>query len=56
MPMTDEIQAIVLEGGNAMQIAAAAIRSGVRDLRRSALDKAMNGVTSLAEINRVTKD
>ena len=56
MPMTEEIQAIVLEGGNAMQIAAAATRSGVRDLRRSALVKAMNGVTSLAEINRVTKD
>lgn len=56
MPMTEEIQAIVLEGGNAMQIAAAATRSGVRDLRRSALLKAMNGVTSLAEINRVTKD
>ncbi|SDW27603.1 type IV-A pilus assembly ATPase PilB [Lysobacter enzymogenes] len=56
MPMTEEIQAIVLEGGNAMQIAAAATRSGVRDLRRSALVKALNGVTSLAEINRVTKD
>ncbi|QQP98512.1 type IV-A pilus assembly ATPase PilB [Lysobacter enzymogenes] len=56
MPMTEEIQAIVLEGGNAMQIAAAATRSGVRDLRRSALVKVLNGVTSLAEINRVTKD
>ncbi|MGJ7901087.1 type IV-A pilus assembly ATPase PilB [Lysobacter sp. 1R34A] len=56
MPMTDEIQAIVLEGGNAMQIAAAAIKSGVNDLRRSALIKVMNGVTGLAEINRVTKD
>ena len=56
MPMTDEIQAIVLEGGNAMQIAAAAQRSGVRDLRQSALLKVRNGVTSLAEINRVTKD
>ncbi|MGO1071146.1 type IV-A pilus assembly ATPase PilB [Lysobacter sp. CA199] len=56
MPMTDEIQAIVLEGGNAMQIAAAAIKSGVSDLRRSALVKVMNGVTGLAEINRVTKD
>ncbi|MBX9400034.1 type IV-A pilus assembly ATPase PilB [Lysobacter sp. BMK333-48F3] len=56
MPMTEEIQAIVLEGGNAMQIADAAQRSGVRDLRRSALVKVMNGVTSLAEINRVTKD
>ena len=56
MPMTEEIQAIVLEGGNAMQIAAAATKSGVRDLRRSALVKVLNGVTSLAEINRVTKD
>ncbi|MFD0739138.1 type IV-A pilus assembly ATPase PilB [Lysobacter koreensis] len=56
MPMSDEIQAIVLEGGNAMQIADAARRSGIADLRRSALIKAMNGVTSLAEINRVTKD
>jgi type IV pilus assembly protein PilB len=53
---TDEIQKIVLEGGNAMQIAEAAQRSGVNDLRQSALVKAKNGVTSLAEINRVTKD
>ena len=56
MPMTEEIQAIVLEGGNAMQIAEAAQKSGVRDLRQSALLKVKNGVTSLAEINRVTKD
>src|SRR4029078_13588541 len=56
MPMSDEIQKIILEGGNALQIAAAAARSGVKDLRKSALLKAKNGVTSLAEINRVTKD
>jgi type IV pilus assembly protein PilB len=56
MPMTEEIQRIVLEGGNAMQIAAAAERSGIADLRRSALLKAKAGVTSLVEINRVTKD
>jgi type IV pilus assembly protein PilB len=56
MPMTEHIQAIVLEGGNALQIAEAAQRSGVRDLRQSALLKVRNGVTSLAEINRVTKD
>ncbi|TYT23018.1 type IV-A pilus assembly ATPase PilB [Luteimonas viscosa] len=56
MPMTDEIAAIVLEGGNAIQIAAAAQRSGVRDLRGSALLKVKKGMTSLAEINRVTKD
>jgi type IV pilus assembly protein PilB len=56
MPMTEQIQQIVLEGGNALQIAEAALASGVNDLRRSALLKARNGVTSLAEINRVTKD
>ena len=56
MPMSDEIQKIILEGGNALQIAAAAARSGVKDLRKSALLKAKNGITSLAEINRVTKD
>jgi type IV pilus assembly protein PilB len=56
MPMTEEIQSIILAGGNAMQIAEAAQRSGIRDLRQSALLKARNGVTSLAEINRVTKD
>lgn len=56
MPMTEKIQAIVLEGGNALQIAEAAQQSGVNDLRQSALVKVKNGVTSLAEINRVTKD
>jgi type IV pilus assembly protein PilB len=56
MPMTEEIQTIVLAGGNVQQITEAAQRSGVRDLRQSALMKVRNGVTSLAEINRVTKD
>jgi type IV pilus assembly protein PilB len=56
MPMTEEIQKIVLEGGNAMDIAEAAQREGIRDLRQSALLKARNGATSLAEINRVTKE
>jgi type IV pilus assembly protein PilB len=56
MPMSEEIQRIILEGGNAMQIADAAKQAGVRDLRQSALWKVKQGVTSLAEINRVTKD
>ncbi|WP_374383068.1 type IV-A pilus assembly ATPase PilB [Thermomonas sp.] len=56
MPMTEEIQHIVLAGGNVQQIAQAALDSGVRDLRRSALDKVKQGITSLIEINRVTKD
>ncbi len=56
MPMAENIQKIILEGGNALQIAEAAEQAGVRDLRRSALWKAKQGVTSLAEVNRVTKD
>ncbi|GHE33143.1 type IV-A pilus assembly ATPase PilB [Vulcaniibacterium thermophilum] len=56
MPMSEEIQQIVLQGGNAMQIAEACKRAGIRDLRESALLKVKNGITSLAEINRVTKD
>ena len=56
MPMTEEIQQIVLAGGNVQQLTEASQRSGVRDLRRSALDKVKQGITSLVEINRVTKD
>lgn len=56
MPMTDEIAEIVLEGGSAIQIAEVAKKAGIRDLRQSALMKARNGIVSLAEINRVTKD
>ena len=54
--MTEEIQKIILQGGNVLQIGEAAFASGVNDLRRSAIIKACSGVTSLAEINRVTKD
>ncbi|MFC5740280.1 type IV-A pilus assembly ATPase PilB [Dyella tabacisoli] len=56
MPMLEDIQKIVLQGGNALQIAEVARKAGVNDLRASALLKAKNGVTSLAEIDRVTKD
>ena len=56
MPMDQEIQQIVLAGGSAMQIAQAARKAGIRDMRASALLKVRNGITSLAEINRVTKD
>jgi len=56
MPMLEDIQKIVLQGGNALQIAEVARAAGINDLRASALLKVKNGVTSLAEIDRVTKD
>ncbi|HET6552830.1 MAG TPA: type IV-A pilus assembly ATPase PilB [Dyella sp.] len=56
MPMLEEIQKIILQGGNALHIAEASRKAGVNDLRASALLKVKKGVTSLAEIDRVTKD
>ncbi|HWU53367.1 MAG TPA: type IV-A pilus assembly ATPase PilB [Tahibacter sp.] len=56
MPLAEDIAKIILAGGNAIQIADAARAAGIRDLRASAVMKVKQGVTSLAEINRVTKD
>ena len=56
MPMTEAIQKIILEGGSALAIAEQARKEGIRDLRASALLKVKQGILSLAEINRVTKD
>ncbi|MFQ5626021.1 MAG: type IV-A pilus assembly ATPase PilB [Methyloligellaceae bacterium] len=54
MPVTETIQRIIMEGGNAMQIAEAARSEGVADLRTAGLQKVKDGVTGLEEINRVT--
>ncbi|HEY7671269.1 MAG TPA: type IV-A pilus assembly ATPase PilB [Gammaproteobacteria bacterium] len=54
MPVTETLGRIIMEGGNAIQIADQAKRDGVADLRTSALKKVKDGVTSLEEINRVT--
>ena len=56
MPVTETIGRIIMEGGNAMQIADQAKADGVPDLRMSGLRKVKDGVTSLEEINRVTID
>jgi type IV pilus assembly protein PilB len=54
MPCSENIGRIIMEGGNAIQIAEEAKKEGVVDLRTSALKKVKDGVTSLEEINRVT--
>ena len=54
MKVTPEISKIIMEDGNALQIAAASERLGFDNLRRSGLVKVMSGLTSLQEINRVT--
>ncbi|WP_221059731.1 type IV-A pilus assembly ATPase PilB [Shewanella algae] len=54
MKMSDEIARTIMEGGNSLQIAATAKQQGMRDLRLSGLLKVIQGVTSIAEVNRVT--
>jgi type IV pilus assembly protein PilB len=54
MPCSEQIGRIIMEGGNAIQIAEEAKKEGVTDLRTSALRKVKDGITSLEEINRVT--
>ncbi|MEZ9234302.1 MULTISPECIES: type IV-A pilus assembly ATPase PilB [unclassified Shewanella] len=54
MKMTDEISKTIMEGGNSLQIARQAKISGMRDLRLSGLLKVTHGITSIAEVNRVT--
>jgi type IV pilus assembly protein PilB len=53
---TPALQRIIMEEGNSIDIAVQMRKDGFNDLRTSALLKAMQGVTSLAEVNRVTKD
>jgi type IV pilus assembly protein PilB len=56
MPVTEEIQRIILAQGTAVDIAVQAQREGVRDLRQSALVKVRAGVTSLEEVIAITND
>ena len=56
MPMLEDIQRVVLKGGNALEISEVARAAGINDLRASALLKVKQGMTSLTEIDRVTKD
>jgi len=48
------ISSIIMEGGNSLDIANQCQKEGYNNLRQSGLQKAMNGMTSLSEINRVT--
>ncbi|TWX56927.1 type IV-A pilus assembly ATPase PilB [Colwellia hornerae] len=52
--ISDKMSSIIMEGGNSMDIAQQCQREGYNNLRQSGLEKAHQGVTSLAEINRVT--
>ena len=56
MPVSEEIQRIIMASGSALEIAAQAQAEGVRDLRRSGLLKVKQGVTSLDEVLATTNE
>ncbi|MFB0962094.1 MAG: type IV-A pilus assembly ATPase PilB [Pseudomonas sp.] len=53
---TPELQRIIMEDGNSLDIDTQMRKDGFNSLRTSGLLKVIQGVTSLAEVNRVTKD
>ena len=56
MPISEEIQRIILRGGSALDIAQQAGKEGVRTLRESGLLKVKLGMTSLEEVLSVTNE
>ena len=56
MPITEEIQRIILAEGTAVDIAKQAHLEGVRDLRQSGLVKVRAGVTTLEEVISCTNE
>lgn len=56
MPVSEEMGRIIMEGGNAMELGDQAKKEGIPDLRQSGLKKVKDGMTSLDEVNRVTKE
>ena len=53
---TPDLQRLIMAEGNSLEIEIQMRKDGFNDLRTSGLLKAMQGITSLEEINRVTKD
>ncbi|MBI2747132.1 MAG: type IV-A pilus assembly ATPase PilB [Burkholderiales bacterium] len=56
MPITEELQRIILRDGSALEIAKQAQAEGVRSLRLSGLHKVKQGLTSLEEVLAVTNE
>ncbi|ADJ27374.1 type IV-A pilus assembly ATPase PilB [Nitrosococcus watsonii C-113] len=56
MPVSEEMGRIIMAGGNSMELAEQSKKEGVADLRQSGLKKIIDGMTSIEEINRVTKE
>ncbi len=56
LPVTKEIGQIIMEGGNSLDIENMARTQGMTTIREAGLRQVKDGVSSLEEINRVSKD
>jgi type IV pilus assembly protein PilB len=56
MPISEEMERIIMKNGNAIDLADQAAREGIKDLRQSGLIKVKNGLTSLEEVEAVTNE
>ena len=56
MPVSEEMQRIIMKNGTSIDIADQADREGVSDLRQSGLRKVKSGLTSLEEVEAVTNE
>jgi len=56
LTLSEKISELILAGGNALQLTQLAKAEGINDLRASGLNKVREGITSLEEIDRVTKE
>jgi len=54
MPISDTMKRLIIEGANAVQLSDQSAKEGIWDIRMSGLKKVRDGITSLAEVNRVT--
>jgi type IV pilus assembly protein PilB len=56
MPISEEMERIIMKNGTAIDLADQADREGIKDLRQSGLIKVKKGLTSLEEIEAVTNE
>jgi type IV pilus assembly protein PilB len=56
MPISEEMERIIMKNGNAIDLADQASREGIKDLRQSGLIKVKKGLTSLEEVEAVTNE
>lgn len=56
MPISEEMAKLIMSEATALDLAEQAQKEGIKDLRQSGLLKVIQGITTLDEVNRVTKE